>query len=164
MRRHTVGLTDVSPWARIDGSADPGIRAERPAPKYHPDKIHAKSPSYTAVRRDSSLKSPFQSERAETIQCTVGSNLGVTLLPEMVLRRSAPNLVMARIQPPTPDRAVVVTWRPRRYLSTSDPFLFNSSADIVSILWRTFANISISACSRSALSFSMQPSAGPASR
>src|SRR5579885_2032198 len=121
MRRHTVGLTDVSPWARIDGSADPGIRAERPAPKYHPDKIHAKSPSYTAVRRDSSLKSPFQSERAETIQCTVGSNLGVTLLPEMVLRRSAPNLVMARIQPPTPDRAVVVTWRPRRYLSTSDP-------------------------------------------
>src|SRR5262249_1646848 len=43
-------------------------------------------------------------------------------------------------------------------------FLFNSSADIVSILCSTFPNISISAGRRSALSFSMQPSAGPASR
>lgn len=62
----------------------------------------------------------FESGQAETIQCLVASNLGVTLLPEMVLRvRPASDLAMLRIQPPTPTRTVVVTWKPGRYLSTN---------------------------------------------
>ena len=62
----------------------------------------------------------FESEQAETIQCLVASNLGVTLLPEMVLRDRVSNkIAMVRIQSPMPRRIVVATWRPGRYLSTS---------------------------------------------
>lgn len=62
----------------------------------------------------------FESEQAETIQCLVASNLGVTLLPEMVLRnRASNNIALVRIQPPSPNRAVVASWRPGRHLSTS---------------------------------------------
>ena len=48
----------------------------------------------------------------------------------------------------------------RRYESRR----FNSAAGTESILWITLANTSISLCSLSALSFSMHPFAGPASR
>jgi DNA-binding transcriptional LysR family regulator len=62
----------------------------------------------------------FESEQAETIQYLVASNLGITLLPEMVLRhRSGQDVAMIRIQPPTPRRTVVATWRSGRYLSKS---------------------------------------------
>jgi len=62
----------------------------------------------------------FESEQAETIQYLVASNLGVTLLPEMVLRHPAgQNTAMVRIQSPTPRRTVVATWRPGRYLSNN---------------------------------------------
>jgi LysR family hydrogen peroxide-inducible transcriptional activator len=62
----------------------------------------------------------FESEQAETIQCLVASNLGVTLLPEMVMRdRMSNKMAMVRIQSPVPKRIVVATWRPGRYLSTS---------------------------------------------
>lgn len=62
----------------------------------------------------------FESEQAETIQYLVASNLGVTLLPEMVLRdRAGQNISMVRIQSPTPRRVIVATWRPGRYLSTN---------------------------------------------
>jgi LysR family transcriptional regulator, hydrogen peroxide-inducible genes activator len=62
----------------------------------------------------------FESEQAETIQYLVASNLGVTLLPEMVLRHQAgQNVAMVRIQSPTPRRTVVATWRPGRHLSTN---------------------------------------------
>jgi hypothetical protein len=38
----------------------------------------------------------------------------------MVLRhRAGKNISMVRIQPPTPNRTLVVTWRPGRYLSTN---------------------------------------------
>lgn len=62
----------------------------------------------------------FESEQAETIQYLVASNLGITLLPETVLRhRAGQNISMVRIQPPTPRRTVVATWRPGRYLSNN---------------------------------------------
>jgi len=62
----------------------------------------------------------FESEQAETIEYLVASNLGLTLLPEMVLRhRSGQNIAMVRIQAPTPRRTVVVTWRRGRYLSNN---------------------------------------------
>jgi DNA-binding transcriptional LysR family regulator len=62
----------------------------------------------------------FESEQAETIQYLVASDLGITLLPEMVLRHPAgQNISMVRIQAPTPRRTVVATWKPGRYLSTN---------------------------------------------
>jgi len=62
----------------------------------------------------------FESEQAETIQSLVASNLGLSLLPEMVLRhRAGQSLAMVRIQSPTPRRTVVATWRPGRYLSNN---------------------------------------------
>jgi DNA-binding transcriptional LysR family regulator len=60
----------------------------------------------------------FESEQAATIQYLVASNLGVTLLPEMVLRhRAGQNIAMVRIQPATPRRTLVAIWKPGRYLS-----------------------------------------------
>jgi len=62
----------------------------------------------------------FESEQAETIQSLVASNLGLSLLPEMVLRQPGGQaLAMVRIQAPTPRRTVVATWRPGRYLSNN---------------------------------------------
>ena len=62
----------------------------------------------------------FESEQAETIQHLVASNLGITLLPEMVLREPAgKSIAMVRIQSPTPRRTIVATWRPGRYLSNN---------------------------------------------
>jgi DNA-binding transcriptional LysR family regulator len=62
----------------------------------------------------------FESEQAETIQNLVASNLGITLLPHMVLQhRKGQNIAMVRIEPPTPRRTVVAAWRTGRYLSVN---------------------------------------------
>jgi DNA-binding transcriptional LysR family regulator len=62
----------------------------------------------------------FESEQAETIQNLVASNLGVTLLPYMLLRDAeGPRIKMIHIEPPTPRRTIVATWRAGRYLSVS---------------------------------------------
>jgi DNA-binding transcriptional LysR family regulator len=62
----------------------------------------------------------FESEQAETIQNLVASNLGITLLPHMVLQhRKGQNIAMVRIEPPTPRRSVVAAWRIGRYLSVN---------------------------------------------
>lgn len=62
----------------------------------------------------------FESEQAETIQNLVASNLGITILPRMVFDNGAANsLTMVRIDPPTPKRTVVASWRAGRYLSLS---------------------------------------------
>lgn len=63
-------------------------------------------------------KVAFESEEAETIQYLVAADLGVTVLPEMVLRHGGDKgLAMVRLQAPTPRRTVVATWQPGRYLS-----------------------------------------------
>jgi DNA-binding transcriptional LysR family regulator len=60
----------------------------------------------------------FESEQAETIQNLVAANLGVTILPHMVVEhRTATDLVMLRIQAPAPRRTLVASWRPGRYLT-----------------------------------------------
>jgi LysR family hydrogen peroxide-inducible transcriptional activator len=60
----------------------------------------------------------FESEQAETIQSLVASNLGITMLPRMVFEtRERPTITMVRIEPPTPKRTVVASWRSGRYLS-----------------------------------------------
>jgi DNA-binding transcriptional LysR family regulator len=62
----------------------------------------------------------FESEQAQTIQHLVASNLGVTLLPHMVLQhREGRNIAMLRIEPPTPKRTIVAAWKTGRYLSVS---------------------------------------------
>jgi DNA-binding transcriptional LysR family regulator len=62
----------------------------------------------------------FESEQAQTILNLVASNLGVTLLPHMVLQqRKGQNIAMIRIEPPTPRRTIVVSWKAGRYLSVS---------------------------------------------
>ncbi len=62
----------------------------------------------------------FESEQAETIQNLVASNLGITLLPHMVLQhRKEQDIAMVRIEPPTPRRSVVAAWRVGRYLSVN---------------------------------------------
>jgi DNA-binding transcriptional LysR family regulator len=62
----------------------------------------------------------FESEQAQTILNLVASNLGVTLLPHMVLQqRRGQNLAMVRIEPPTPKRTIVAAWKAGRYLSMS---------------------------------------------
>jgi DNA-binding transcriptional LysR family regulator len=62
----------------------------------------------------------FESEQAETIENLVASNLGVTLLPHMLLRdNEGARLKMIRIDPPTPHRTIVATWRAGRYLSVN---------------------------------------------
>jgi DNA-binding transcriptional LysR family regulator len=62
----------------------------------------------------------FESEQAETIQNLVAADLGITLLPEMVLRNhSGTELVMVRIQPPAPTRTLVVSWKAGRYMSAT---------------------------------------------
>ncbi len=77
----------------------------------------------------------FESEQAETIQYLVASNLGLTLLPEMVLRhRAGQNIAMVRIQAPTPRRTVVATWRPGRYLS-NNARQFLQCAETVAAQW-----------------------------
>jgi DNA-binding transcriptional LysR family regulator len=82
----------------------------------------------------------FESEQAETIQNLVASDLGVTLLPEMVLRhRAGHNISMVRIQPPTPRRTVVATGRPGRYLSTNAR-QFLQCAEKVSESWDASSN------------------------
>jgi LysR family hydrogen peroxide-inducible transcriptional activator len=78
----------------------------------------------------------FESEQAETIQYLVASSLGITLLPEMVLRhRTGQNIAMVRIQSPTPRRTVVATWRPGRYLSTNTR-QFLQCAESVASAWQ----------------------------
>jgi DNA-binding transcriptional LysR family regulator len=78
----------------------------------------------------------FESEQAETIQYLVASNLGVTLLPEMVLRHHTGwRIAMVRIQAPTPRRTVVATWRPGRYLS-SNTRQFLRCAETVASSWQ----------------------------
>jgi LysR family transcriptional regulator, hydrogen peroxide-inducible genes activator len=63
-------------------------------------------------------KVSFESEQSETIQNMVASNLGITLLPHMVLRDGqGTRIKMIRIEPPTPRRTIVATWRAGRYLS-----------------------------------------------
>jgi DNA-binding transcriptional LysR family regulator len=63
-------------------------------------------------------KVEFESEQAQTIQNLVAANLGVTVLPEMVLRdRNGPDLVMVRFRPPAPTRTLAVSWKWGRYLS-----------------------------------------------
>ena len=65
-------------------------------------------------------KVEFESEQAQTIQNLVAANLGVTILPEMVLRsHNSSDLVMVRIQPPAPNRTLVVSWKSGRYLSAN---------------------------------------------
>ncbi len=60
----------------------------------------------------------FESEQAETIQYLVAANLGITVLPEMVLRHGADKgLSMVRLQGPTLRRTIVATWKSGRYLS-----------------------------------------------
>src|SRR5581483_2653193 len=62
----------------------------------------------------------FESEQAQTILNLVASNLGVTLLPQMVLQhRQGQNIAMIRIEPPTPRRTIVAAWRAGRYLSVN---------------------------------------------
>jgi DNA-binding transcriptional LysR family regulator len=62
----------------------------------------------------------FESEQEHTIQNLVAANLGVTLLPEMVLRnQTVSDLVMVRIRPPAPTRTLVVSWKAGRYLSAT---------------------------------------------
>ncbi|MFN7938504.1 MAG: LysR family transcriptional regulator [Bryobacteraceae bacterium] len=60
----------------------------------------------------------FESEQAETMQYLVAANLGITVLPEMVLRHGADKGVwMIRLQAPTLRRTIVATWKAGRYLS-----------------------------------------------
>ena len=60
----------------------------------------------------------FESEQAETIQNLVASNLGITILPRMVFNsRIVNSMAMVRIEPPTPKRTIVATWKAGRYLS-----------------------------------------------
>jgi LysR family hydrogen peroxide-inducible transcriptional activator len=62
----------------------------------------------------------FESEQAQTIQNLVASNLGITLLPHMMLEhRDKQNIAMIRIEPPTPRRTIVAAWRAGRYLSVN---------------------------------------------
>jgi LysR family hydrogen peroxide-inducible transcriptional activator len=62
----------------------------------------------------------FESEQAETIQNLVAANLGVTVLPDMVLEnRTAGDLVKVKILPPAPSRTIVASWKPGHYLSTT---------------------------------------------
>jgi LysR family transcriptional regulator, hydrogen peroxide-inducible genes activator len=87
----------------------------------------------------------FESEQAETIQYLVASNLGVTLLPEMVLRhRTGQNIAMVRIQAPTPRRTIVATWRPGRYLSNNGR-QFLQCAEKVASQWDTLSKVGKSA-------------------
>lgn len=82
----------------------------------------------------------FESEQAETIQNLVASNLGITLLPEMVLRHQVgQRIAMVRIQAPTPRRTVVATWRPGRYLSTNTR-QFLRCAETVAASWQGTSN------------------------
>ncbi len=61
----------------------------------------------------------FESEQSETIQNLVAANLGITLLPEMVLeRRLGTDLRKVRIVPPAPSRTIVASWKTGRYLAT----------------------------------------------
>jgi LysR family transcriptional regulator, hydrogen peroxide-inducible genes activator len=79
----------------------------------------------------------FESEQAETIQSLVASNLGLSLLPEMVLRQpGGQSLAMVRIQAPTPRRTVVATWRPGRYLS-NNARQFLQCAESVAAQWES---------------------------
>ena len=58
----------------------------------------------------------------------------------MVLRhRVGQRIAMVRIQPPTPRRTVVATWRPGRYLSTNArQFLW--CAETVAASWQGSSN------------------------
>jgi DNA-binding transcriptional LysR family regulator len=62
----------------------------------------------------------FESEQAETIQNLVAANLGVTILPAMVLEhRGGTDLVLIRINAPAPRRTIVASWKPGRTVSES---------------------------------------------
>lgn len=74
------------------------------------------------------------------IQYLVGSNLGITLLPEMVLgHRVGQRIAMVRIQSLTPRRTVVATGRPGRYLSTNARQFF-WCAETVAASWQRSSN------------------------
>lgn len=61
----------------------------------------------------------FESEQSETIQNLVAANLGITILPDMVLeRRLGTDLRKVRILPPAPSRTIMASWKTGRYLAT----------------------------------------------
>lgn len=65
-------------------------------------------------------KVEFESEQSETIQNLVAANLGITLLPDMVLeRRLGSDLRKVEILPPAPSRTIVASWKTGRYLATA---------------------------------------------
>jgi DNA-binding transcriptional LysR family regulator len=62
----------------------------------------------------------FESEQAETIQNLVAANLGITILPDMVLeRRLGTDLRRVRILAPAPSRTIMASWKTGRYLATT---------------------------------------------
>ncbi|HWE53031.1 MAG TPA: LysR family transcriptional regulator [Bryobacteraceae bacterium] len=62
----------------------------------------------------------FESEQSETIQNLVAANLGITILPDMIMeRRLGTDLRKVRILPPAPSRTIVASWRTGRYLATT---------------------------------------------
>ena len=62
----------------------------------------------------------FESEQSETIENLVAANLGITLLPDMVLEgRLGTELQKVRIVPRAPSRTIVASWKTGRYLATT---------------------------------------------
>jgi len=77
----------------------------------------------------------FESEQAETIQNLVAANLGITILPRMVIQnRASVDLVMLSVLPPVPRRTIVASWKPGRHLS-APVRRFLHSAEIVGKQW-----------------------------
>jgi DNA-binding transcriptional LysR family regulator len=62
----------------------------------------------------------FESEQSETIENLVAANLGITLLPDMVLeRRLGSDLRKVQILGKAPSRTIVASWKTGRYLPTA---------------------------------------------
>lgn len=71
----------------------------------------------------------FESEQAETIQNLVAVNLGIALLPQMILR-DRKDLAQVSISGPAPSRTIAASWKPGRYLSIAVREFLRSLEDV----------------------------------
>jgi LysR family hydrogen peroxide-inducible transcriptional activator len=82
----------------------------------------------------------FESEQAETIQNLVAINLGITLMPDMVLRdRATMDLARVAISPVAPTRTIAASWKPGRFLSVAAREFLNCATE-VGREWTTLPN------------------------
>jgi DNA-binding transcriptional LysR family regulator len=115
-----LAVSRKHPLARADSVAPSQLRSERFILYKSP--LHSTRELTLQFCRSAGFepKVEFESEQAQTIQNLVAANLGITLLPEMVLRNhNGLELVMVRIQPPAPTRTLVVSWKAGHYLSAT---------------------------------------------